>query len=846
MAIPARVASIALVLGAPLCAAQTLTGPSEMISQPFFGTTELDAIYPSISDDGRYVAFQAQHPSNTFSFAVYVVDRQAPLSPVRIGTDCALEPGCELERPHLSGNARYVVFDSKQGFGAGPDSMEGDSDVFVWDRQTSTSQRISVGLGGAEANGESWAGDISRDGRYVVFESLATNLVASPSLVGAPTQVVRSYWFDRQTSTMKLVYEGSATDARNVSFFSPRITPNGRYVLAARAGLPLNQTYAINWDALNGTTGYSVPDARLGRYTYAVTQDRRYIAGTVGDGSTWVYRMETPTLAVQAYNTLPLGSIAGVELSSGAGYLAVDYCRVSDGAHRIHFDAPRSISFDLGLSAVNNQGCGFSFGLDMTPDGRYVVLSSYDVRRAGMPYPFDDDMRRDVFLLVNPLWRPAPENIVAAFTSVPANSRNVKVSADGRIGVFESEIPASEFGAYTDGNNSSDVFRYLADFQQIELLSTADGVAALPGGARNPAMSADGEVVAFEAPDGAIAAQNLGPAGQVSAPVAGPAGVDSVFLRRIVQANLQRLSTSTGNGSPNGHSANPAVSPDGRWVGFATDADNVNPGVDPNAVRDVIAIDLQGGQRHCVSSCGALVADGDSDRPSISNYGQVAFDSASAVVQKSAGLAKGSSIRQVLLRNVVTGTSQVVSRSASGQAGDGPSERPSISSSGTAVAYQSAASNLDDSGSDGKINVFRFAVVGGNQRISRRRPGGGKAIVVPLDGDSVQASISGDGRFVAFQTAATNLDGTDANGVVDLAIFDSRGATVRRVADGFGGAESNGASLTPHLNHNGTVLGFHSFATNLDADADSAAVTSAPYKRGNPLAADVVFADAFE
>jgi Tol biopolymer transport system component len=189
----------------------------------------------------------------------------------------------------------------------------------------------------------------------------------------------------------------------------------------------------------------------------------------------------------------------------------------------------------------------------------------------------------------------------------------VKVSADGRIGVFESEIPASEFGPYTDGNGSSDVFRYLADFQQVELVSTADGVAALPGGARNPAMSADGEVVVFEAPDGAIPAQNLGPSGQIAAPANGPAGVDSVFLRRIVQSSLQRLSTSTSNGAPNGSSANPSVSPDGRWVGFATDASDINPGADPNAVRDVVAIDLQLGQRHCVSTCGAVVADGASD-----------------------------------------------------------------------------------------------------------------------------------------------------------------------------------------------------------------------------------------
>jgi hypothetical protein len=226
----------------------------------------------------------------------------------------------------------------------------------------------------------------------------------------------------------------------------------------------------------------------------------------------------------------------------------------------------------------------------------------------------------------------------------------------------------------------------------------------------------------------------------------------------------------------------------------------------------------------------------------------VAFQTASAAVQKSAGVApvKGTPLTQILLRNLVTGANQLVSRTAAGQAGNGASERPAISASGQAVAYESTASNLDESGSDGRKNVFRYAVIGGNQRVSRRRPPGGKATVVPLDGDSGQAAISADGRFVSFQTAATNLDDVDSNGVVDLAVFDARGALVRRVADGFGGSEANGPSLTPHLNHNGTVLGFHSFASNLDAENEAASATSAPYKRANPLAADVVFADAFE
>src|SRR5690606_9316396 len=106
--------------------------------------------------------------------------------------------------------------------------------------------------------------------------------------------------------------------------------------------------------------------------------------------------------------------------------------------------------------------------------------------------------------------------------------------------------------------------------------------------------------------------------------------------------------------------------------------------------------------------------------------------------------------------------------------------------------------------------------------------------------------ISGAGRYIAFQTTATNLVDADSNGVADLIVADVRNGQMRRIYQGFGGVETNGASETPHLNNNGTQIGFHSFATNLDEIGDGDASTSEPYVRANPQAADVVFFDPFE
>jgi Tol biopolymer transport system component len=849
--LPARILALAALLAAyvfapPLAAQVVLRDlPDEWISQPVAGT-DLGAVYPSISDDGRYVAFQAEHPQLSFADVVYVADRQAGGALSRVGLDCFFADQCELERPHISGNGRFVVFDSTDAFTTDPLSAEltqPDRDVFVWDRQTGSTSRVTLAPGGAEPDGESFAGDISRDGRYVVFTSRATNLhTVGPSLLGAPVRD-RTYWADRQNGTVKLVYEGTATDARNDAYPTSRMSSNGRYVLASRTGA----AKAINWDALNGTVGYPVDDYWHGPESVAITSDRRYVAGNAFPDQSWVIRVDPSTGGTIEYFSTVGPITSGLDLSAGAGWLATNACHNAAPPFRQRLEFYGRNGRVAHVSLHGGTDCHFHAGIDMTPDGRYAVVSSLDIARPGVdPFDADNDGLHDVFLVVNPQWQPGPANIVAAFTSVPANSRNVKVSVDGRIGVFESEIPASEFGPYTDANGSADVFRFLADFQQIELLSTSDGTAAFPGGASNPAMSQDGEVVLFEAPDNGIAAVDLVPSGKSERKVTHQAAFTSVFARRLVQGTLQRLSSARAGGAPDGASQNATVSSDGRYAAFATDATNVNPGADPNAVRDVVALDLQSGARYCVSTCGAVVADAPSDHPSISANGQVAFESGASTVQKAAGLAKGGGQRQVVLRDLVSGTSQVLSRTAGGLAGDGPSTRPSVSRDASVVAYQSAATNLDAAGSDGVVNVIRHVIGRGNQRVSRR-PGPGKG-ALPADGDSERPVVSGDGRFIAFQTAAGNLVDGDTNGASDLLVHDARGASLQRLGAAFGGGETNGDSAVPHLNHNGTRVGFHSFASNLDAESEgsSAAATSAPYTSDNPAAAAVVFGDTFQ
>ncbi|UCB46685.1 MAG: PD40 domain-containing protein, partial [Spirochaetota bacterium] len=79
--------------------------------------------------------------------------------------------------PSISGDGRYVAFESA-ATNLVPGDTNGAEDVFIHDTQTGTTTRVSVDSEGTEGDGDSCELSISADGRYVAFESRATNLVA--------------------------------------------------------------------------------------------------------------------------------------------------------------------------------------------------------------------------------------------------------------------------------------------------------------------------------------------------------------------------------------------------------------------------------------------------------------------------------------------------------------------------------------------------------------------------------------------------------------------------------------------------------------------------------------------
>jgi Tol biopolymer transport system component len=188
-----------------------------------------DSITAAISADGRYVAFRSYAsnlvPGDTNSRSdIFVHDRQTGLTE-RVSVDSAGNEGNAYSfSPAISADGRYGAFGSYAS-NLVPDDTNGRSDIFVHDHQTGITERVSVDSAGNQGNDSSWTSAISADGRYVAFYSWASNL-APADTNGADDVFVH----DRQTGLTERVSVDSSGDQGNENSSTPAISADGRYV----------------------------------------------------------------------------------------------------------------------------------------------------------------------------------------------------------------------------------------------------------------------------------------------------------------------------------------------------------------------------------------------------------------------------------------------------------------------------------------------------------------------------------------------------------------------------------------------------------------------------------------
>jgi hypothetical protein len=258
----------------------------------------------------------------------------------------------------------------------------------------------------------------------------------------------------------------------------------------------------------------------------------------------------------------------------------------------------------------------------------------------------------------------------------------------------------------------------------------------------------------------------------------------------------------------NGASTTPFISGNQRYVVFQSNANVWAPTVDTNGTTDIYLKDRQTGAITLVSQANGVVGNGASFNPSVSDTGRVAFaTNATNLAPNATG-----PFTAILVRDT-DGTMLRVDV-GQGQVANGPSTRPQISGDGFSVIFQSDATNLVPDDTNGATDVFVGSPGGsGVDRVSH------PTFSSQANGASFDGSISFDGRFVAFASDATNLTGSDTNGVTDVFGRDRRfsGATVPlsfTTTPTF--AMGNGASTMPQISSDGHFVSFRSLATNFD------------------------------
>ncbi len=377
------------------------------------------------------------------------------------------------------------------------------------------------------------------------------------------------------------------------------------------------------------------------------------------------------------------------------------------------------------------------------------------------------------------------------------------VSADGRFVAFVSHATNLVPG---DVNGQEVFIRDLRDGSTERVAVNQAGSQATRA-SNHPAVSADGRFVAFES----IAANLI--SGDTN-------GREDVFVKDRLTGAVDRVSVTSTGKQALASSGRPAISADGRFVAFESSAslvpDDTNRYGDAGSVGDVFVHDrvTHVTERVSVDSTGGEVADG-SGSPSISADGRLV-----GFVAPVAGLVAGDTngLQDAFVHDRDTGATERVSVDSTGRQTDSWSGPPQMPTEGSLVAFTSNASNLVPNDANGAPDIFLRDQRGGRTTRASLDAGGGEA-----NGANELATISADGRVVAFTSSASDLVAGDGNGLDDVFIRELASGRTRRVSVGNTADEANGPSgrwfdgLSGRgiLSADGSMTAFDSEASNL-------------------------------
>lgn len=718
--------------------------------------------------------------------------------------------------PKISADGNFVVFTSAANNLVSNDT-NGFSDIFVRDISAGTTVRINLHTDGTQANNNSSSGGISDDGRYAVFLSSANNLVTGD------VNYQDIFLHDLQTSTTTRVSQETSGTNSNADSYSPQISGNGQFIaFESRAGnLTASDTNGrmdvFVYDRIANTldiaskSSTNVQTNGFNTYLKDISPDGRYILFS-SDGTNLVASDTNSRidLFLRDRNTSTTDMVSlnefGNQLTGGTSS-----GRMSEDAQLIIFSTSSSgvVSNDtntLDDVFLLNRGDSSVIRLSQKIDGTQASNDgSYpEISRDGKVASFESisynlvttDYNNDYDIFLYSIDVPSLQRIPANEISPEANDYNdtIYLSADGRYATFVSAAT----NLYPEVNWAYNSFRKDMKTGDIYFIAqSATGEIAQQDSYEND-ISADGNIVVFSSQ-----ASNLVP-GDTN-------GQFDIFVKNISTGQINLISKDASNNLANGYCDFPGISADGNVIAFVSTASNLVPG-DTNSRNDVFWYNRTTGEMRLISKANdGTIGDSNASyqKPYLSSDGNKVVYS-SLATNLVAGDINGA--YDVFLYDAVTDQTTLISKDNSGTIGNANSQWAAINVDGTKVIFHSYATNLVPGDTNGVADTFVHDIASGLQtRVSE------SALGVQSNGQShtsSSASLSKDGRYAAFSSAASNLVNNDTNGSYDVFVKDLELGRITRVSVNKDGVEGDDDSYESIITQDGKLVGFASDAKN--------------------------------
>jgi len=743
----------------------TVTGNNSRVSVNSSGIQgNGDSHYPSISGDGRYVSYWSNATnlvsgdSNNRS-DIFVYDTSSKTTRRISVTSSGIQGNGTSNDPAISGDGRYVAYTSfATNLVTGDTNLK--SDIFVFDTLTATTRRVSVDSSGNQGNGNSSSPSISRDGRYVTYQSESTNLVPWDT-----NGFLDVFAYDLVTGKTIRLSEDSNGNPGEAGSYYPSISGDGSYVAydSDSANLVLGDTNGFR-DIFVKNLNFN-PQASLsfGAASYTVNEN-----GTAINKVT-VIRSVSINSAVSVM----------IQLSNGTAISPNDYKNSPITVSFASGETIKTVSIGIVNDSLYEWNETINLNLsNVTGQGTLGTISQAILTIK------DDENQGEV---------KATTKVSVSSTGDQASQGSYypSLNEDGRYVAYWSKATNLVDG---DTNGKDDVFLFDSLTKQTTRVSVTSSGAQAIDSSGAPSISGNGRYIAY-----ASLASNL---------VSGDTnGVSDIFLYDTVMKTTKRVSVTSSGLQGTGESKSPSISTSGRYISYWSSANNLVSG-DMNNFRDVFIYDTFTGNNSRVSvNSSGIQGNGDSHYPSISGDGRYVsyWSNATNLVSEDSN-----NRSDIFVYDTLTKTNRRVSVNSDGVEGNDNSFDQAISGDGVYVVYTSLARNLVVGDTNAKTDIFVFnTVTATTRRVSVDSNG------VQANGNSYSASISRDGRYVTYQSESTNLVPGDTNASVDVFSYDLVTGKTRRISEDSNGNPSNGASYYPSVSGDGGYVAYESDATNL-------------------------------